>query len=111
MHAYIYVMKHRLSTGCSMNGKGFFTVFLDTLLQRKDGGSLEITVYWKPTRMDRYLDKENPPGVLPIKEALQILRKPKTAWTVTPPVASLAVDAYNQLMNRTHGLIEWQRHP
>ena len=29
---------------------------LNTLLQRTDDGSLDVTVYWKPTHMDRYLD-------------------------------------------------------
>ena len=30
--------------------------FLDALLQRKDDGNLDVTVYRKPTHMDRYLD-------------------------------------------------------
>ena len=30
--------------------------FLDTLFRRKEDGRLYITVYWKPTHIDHYLD-------------------------------------------------------
>ena len=30
--------------------------FLDTLLQRREDGGLDVTIYRKPTHTDRYLD-------------------------------------------------------
>ena len=38
--------------------------FLDTLLWRKEDGSLDITVYRKLTRTDHYLDSHHPPHII-----------------------------------------------
>ena len=62
---------HRSSSACPSIRftveveKGGTLPFLDTLLRRKHDGTLDVTVYRKPTHTDRYLDfrSHHPPHV------------------------------------------------
>ena len=52
---YLNVLRHNVRFTVELEKDGTLP-FLDTLLQWKDDGTLEVTVYRMPTHMDRYLN-------------------------------------------------------